>query len=991
MSRHRIRNVAALLRVAVRCALAASWLAATAGPALALDPSKQLSQYGHRSWTQQQGLPQDSVRAIAQAPDGALWIGTDEGLARFDGVDFTVYRQSADGLPNSFITALIAARDGSIWIGTLSGVSRLADGRFTHYSTADGLGTPSVADLFEARDRTVWAVGGRIVSAFRDGAIVNYGPDDGVPDEGLRELVELPDGTLVGVGFSEVVRFDGRRFHRFIERGQMADEFGTAMVVDRHGTIWIGTTRGVVSLSPRQHFSRFEPPDGVPAAPVRAVVADRDGAIWIGTPNGLARFDGAGFVRVSAPGLRAGVLVWDLFEDRDGSLWVGTSSGLHRFREQPFTVYGTPEGFPSDQPTAVFDDGQGTLWIGFQDAGVLRLRGRDRRRITRADGLGSDEVFCIRGTRDGAVLVGTRVGVTRIDARGLQTLTPRDALGRQTVYDVAEGADGVLWLATGNGVLRVDGTRFTPVFGGGPTLSDAVVAVTVDGQGFLWAGTYDSGLWRYRDGVLDWFGQKDGLSSEAIRALVYDPAGVLWIGTSGGGLNWWRDGRFSHLTAQEGLDSNNVGQVLVGDDGYLWLGTSLGLARIRRDALFSGAFKRSDDAMYAASGGLRSSQCAPGFPIASGGTFDRRGRAWVVTSNGLAMFRPAHLTPPAPPGAPQITAMIVDGAPVTRDGTIVLGAGVRRLEFQYATVSLSSPERVQYQYRLEGLDPDWISAGGRRSTDYNNLPPGRYRFAVRATLGPGAVGPATSVDFVRRAAWWEAAWFPSAVLASLVLLGWLLYWLRLRQIRARFGVVLEERARISRELHDTLAQDFVGISSQLKGVASVMRESPSVAEERLALARRMTQHSLTEARRSIMDLRSSALEGRSLPEAIEYVGRTITAGSGVSLTVDGDARGIALDADRQQHCLRIAQEAIANAVKHGRPGHIAVSLSGHDGHAVLTVRDDGIGFDPDGVFAGSRGHFGLLGMRERARRMGGEVSVVSAAGRGTTVEVRVPQ
>jgi two-component sensor histidine kinase len=334
--------------------------------------------------------------------------------------------------------------------------------------------------------------------------------------------------------------------------------------------------------------------------------------------------------------------------------------------------------------------------------------------------------------------------------------------------------------------------------------------------------------------------------------------------------------------------------------------------------------------------------------------------------------------------------VIVDGTPVADRRTLELSANVRRVEFQYSSVWLSSPE-LQYQYRLEGLDSDWISAGPRRATDYNNLPPGRYRFLVRATLGEGANSPVAAIDFTRRAAWWEASWFPSAVLATVVLLAWFAYWVRMRQIRARFGVVLEERARISRELHDTLAQDFVGISSQLKGVASVLRESPGLAEERLALARRMAQHSLTEARRSIMDLRTSALEGRDLPAAIEYVARTITSGSGVPVTVNGDSRGVTLDQDRQQQCLRIAQEAITNAVKHGRPSRITVTLNAANGHAVLAVNDDGAGFDPDGVFAATRGHFGLLGMRERARRMGGEVSVVSAVGQGTTVEVRVPQ
>ena len=841
---------------------------ASSAPVTALDPARQLSQFGYRAWTQQQGLPQDSVRVIAQAPDGALWLGTDEGLARFDGTDFTVFRQSSEGLSGSFITALVAARDGSVWVGTLGGVSRLKDGRFTNYTHANGLGTPTVSDLFQSQDATIWAVGGRIVSAFRGGKIVNYGPEQGVPDEGLRKLVQTPDGVLFGVGFSEVVRFDGERFHRHINRGELTDEFGTSITLDKTGVLWIGTTRGLVAVGADKRVTRYDANDGIPASPVRAVLSDRDGTLWIGTPNGLARREGNRFVRVSAPGLRPGVSVWDLFEDRDGGLWVGTNSGLHRFREQQFTMFGTPEGFPSDQPTAVFEDRRGTLWIGFQDAGLLAVEGSSRRQVALAEGLPSTAVFCIRGSRDGAVLVGTRAGLTRIDARGLTTGRPQThSAGRRssTSPKTAPAASG--WPpAAASCVSRArNSSGCSAAAPRSPMPSSPLPSTTTEHCGRA-RTTAACGATKTAPSTTS-------PRRTACRAMPYgrscDDDDVLWIGTAGGGLSWRRDGRFGHLTGREGLDSNNVGQIITGDRDYLWLGTSLGLARIRRAALFGGTFRRSDDAMYAVSGGLRSSQCAPGFPTSSGGRLDSKGRAWIVTSNGLAMIEPGDIRRLDPPPAPQIRAVIVDGKPVAERDALVLSSDVRRVEFQYSTVWLSTPERLQYQYRLEGLDSEWIPAGTRRATDYNNLPPGQYRFAVRATLGDGGAGPVAAVAFTRRASWVEASWFPSAVLAAVVALGWGLYWLRLRQVRARFGVVLEERARISRELHDTLAQDFVGISSQLNGVASVLRESPAVAEERLALARRMTQHSLTEARRSIMDLRMSALEGRDLPAAIE--------------------------------------------------------------------------------------------------------------------------
>jgi signal transduction histidine kinase/ligand-binding sensor domain-containing protein len=971
-------------------ALALLIILAQGGATLALDPSRQLSQFGHRSWTQQQGLPQDAVRAIAQAPDGALWVGTDEGLARFDGGEFIVYRQREGGLPSSTVTSLLAARDGSIWIGMLGSVSRLQHGVFTNYTTATGLGSQSVGDLLEARDGTIWAVGGRLVTAFRQGAVINFGLEEGVPAEGLRELVEIPDGALLGIGYGEIVRLDGNRFVPYSSHPDIAEAFCTSLSLDRNGVLWIGTTRALVALQPDGRTRKYDLASGLPAVPVRAVLSDKDGVVWVGTPNGLARLDGDRLVRVSTPALRPGIAVWDLFEGRDGTVWVGTSSGLHRFRELEFTVYGTPEGFPSDQPSAVYQDPRGVLWIGFQDAGVLRIDGSEHRHYTRAAGLPSNEVHAIRGTRSGDVLVSTRGGLARLGSGPATVVVPVDPLGRTTVYDVAEGPDGSLWLATANGVIRVDASGQQRMFGGGPTIADAVVAVAFDSTGALWAGSYDSGLWRYHNGTTEHLTTADGLPTDAVRTLVHE-GDVLWIGTAGGGLAWHRGGRFGHLTAREGLDSNNVGQIITGDPEHLWLGTSLGLARLRRAAIFNGSFRRGDDVLYAASRGLRSSHCAPGFPVSSGGTLDRDGRIWAVTANGLATIDTRSVGPSDPPPAPQLLEVLVDGQPVATGEPLELAPTVGRLEFRYASVWLSTPERLQYQYRLEGVEHDWIAAGSRRSADYNNLPPGDYRFLVRATLGEGVDSPITAIDFVRRAAWYEAAWFPLAVIAGLVAAAWGVYWLRLRQIRERFAVVIEERARISRDLHDTLAQDFVGISTQLTAVAGALRENPDVAEQRLALARRMTQHGLTEARRSIMDLRMSALDGRDLPAAIDYVARTITAGSNIAVSVAAEPAAGPRDADRQQQCLRIVQEALANAMKHGRPTAIDLALRSRNGETILTVKDDGGGFDPDGAFSTGRGHFGLLGMRERARRMGGEVSVTSAPGQGTSVELRVPQ
>ena len=310
------------------------------------NPTKQLSQFGHHSWTQQQGLPQDSVRAIVQAPDGALWIGTDEGLARFDGTDFTVFRQSRDGLPSGSITALLAARDGAIWVGTLGSIFTPRERPLHALQPGDW---PRHSDRHRPlRSTRRHHLGGRRqvrLPPFTERENRQLRARRGRAGGRPAQIVETADGVLVFAGFAEVVRFDGATFRPYSV--EIIDGFGAAITVDRDGVIWIGTTRGLVAVERDGGMRHYDAADGIPAVPVRSVVSDRDGTLWIGTSNGLAKRQSDRFVRATSPNLRPGAYVWDFFEDRDGSLWVGTNSGLHRFREQQFTMFGTPEGFPA--------------------------------------------------------------------------------------------------------------------------------------------------------------------------------------------------------------------------------------------------------------------------------------------------------------------------------------------------------------------------------------------------------------------------------------------------------------------------------------------------------------------------------------------------------------------------------------------------------------------------------------------------------------------
>jgi signal transduction histidine kinase len=532
------------------------------------------------------------------------------------------------------------------------------------------------------------------------------------------------------------------------------------------------------------------------------------------------------------------------------------------------------------------------------------------------------------------------------------------------------------------------------VIPGGPLLNDSFVVLCQTRDESLWAGSYGQGLWRWKDGKSTRFTVADGLSNDQIRALQEDSDGTLWIGTFGGGLNGLRNGKFFHVTTRDGLLSDNISHVEDDGRGSLWLSTTRGICRVLKQDLndfASGKIRAIQAVNYGVSEGLRSAQCAPGYPTSHGGTRTTDGRLWFPTSRGLAVLDPNEKPPSLAAPAVHLLDVLVDDQAVAFGKPAELPPGNGRLQVRYTGVDLSAPERVRYVYRLEGLDRDWVSAGSRRVTNYNSLRHGYYRFVVRAGIpGSRSQWSETSFAFHLRPHFYETVWFRYLYILLAAAGIWGLFRLRVRQIRRRFAFVLEERVRLAREIHDTLAQGFVGISSQLDAVAMTLNGHLDTARQHLDLARKMARHSLTEARRSVMDLRASALEGHDLPAALSQAARQWTAGSKVQVHVDVAGGTRHLPEEMEQHLLRIAQEAVANTVKHARATEVHIRLEMQNGRLRLSVTDDGQGFEQTDAFSEIGGHFGLLGMRERAERLGGELELHSTPGQGTEVEVKVP-
>jgi ligand-binding sensor domain-containing protein/two-component sensor histidine kinase len=964
--------------------------------ALGLSSDKVPTQRIRTIWTQEQGLPQDTIRALAQTSDGYLWVGTSEGLARFDGYDFVTFSKDNGSLPANAVTALSTGRSGSLWIGTSGGLVQYLNGQFKTFGVAEGLPPGNVNSIVEDKDGVLWVASGGLLSRLERGRFV---PVATAPLKSVRVVYEDPQHQLWVAGVEGVVKRTANGFAVAAGTKELDGSIIIALLKDKTD-LWMAGNKGIAVLRSDGHLDRFGMQEGLLDERTLSLVVDRDGNLWVGTNGGLMRLDKGHFVRSPLEANDNPERVWCLFEDREGDLWVGSNSALVRLRDGRFSVFGRSEGLPSDQPIAVHQDSQGDFWIGYHDSGLVRFELGKFRAYTTKDGLSDNDIISIRDAPNGDLLIATSGGLSRMHSGRFTNYSLPDPAGRKAVYDALEDRQGRLWAAVSNGVYRLEGGTWRLVVKGDSALMAYSVTLLQTRDGSIWAGTNGGGLWHITNPedaqpASRSFTAADGLGSNRINSLYQDADGTLWIGTFTGGLTMLRNGVFHNVTARDGLLSDNISHVEDDGKGALWLSTTRGISRVLKsqlEAFIAGSLRLLTPENFGIGDGLRSHQCSPGFPTGSGGARTSDGRLWFPTGLGLATIDPYAATPNvADAAAPiaHITEVSVDGRVIGRDWTAKLKPGTGPIQFRYSGAYLGTPERVRYSYQLEGLDQKWTNAGSRRLADYNRLPAGHYKFVVRAEVPEGGVSE-TRLGFEVLPHFYETAWFLWACVILAVTGAYGIYHLRLQRIHGRFALVFEERARLAREIHDTLAQGFVGISAQLDALAMKMDGDPAVARQHLTLAQRMARHSLTEARRSVVDLRTSELEEQDLPAALETWARRLVAGSSISVQVEVSNIDRSLPGDLEQNVLRIVQEAVANAVKHARARMILIGLEIEGRFLRVRIRDDGQGFEPLDTFSASGGHFGIVGMRERAERSGGKFCLESHPGSGTQVEVIVP-
>jgi len=815
-----------------------------------LDPDKAMTQYVHKAWQTDAGLPENSVMAVAQTPDGYIWFGTEEGLVRFDGVQFTVFtKRTTPGLNSNQIVALLVDHRKNLWIGTRGGgITRFSHGRFTSFTAKDGLTNESILALYEDHHGTLWigTDGGGLIR-FEDGKFRAFTQTDGLADNAVFAITGDGQGTLWIGTHNGLNRFSGASFTTFTTKDGLGSNYIRATYLSHDGTLWVGTIRGGLSRLGPDGFTRLTKKDGLSDDSVSALYEDAAGTLWIGTLNGgLNRLSQGRLTSFTSKNGFAGDGVFALCEDRQGGLWIGSAGGgLNYLRDGAFTTISKQEGLSSDVVLPVFEDSGGALWIG-SEQGLNRLKAGRITRFTVKDGLPNDQIFSIAEDGQHGIWVGTENGLGRLKDGKFVKFTAKDGLPSDTIVCTFTDHKGDLWTGTRGGLSRFDGKRFVTYTTRDGLPNNHVLSIYEDHGGVLWIGTF-GGLSKFEGGRFSSYTHKDGLSNDVVFNITGDNDGVLWIATNGGGLNRFKAGKFTSYTTEKGLLNDVIFQILDDNAGRLWISSNSGIFSVSKQQLNDVAAGRIDvltPTLYGIADGMKSRECNGGFQPAGWRTRD--GRLCFPTLKGLSIIDPARLPPEKAPPVPLIESVHVGSSDIPLNGPISLSPGGGQLEFQFTAPTFISPEKIQFRYMLQGFDKRWVEAHNRRIAYYTNIPPGNYQFKVLACdRSRHCTSGEAGVSLTLQPGVYQTTAFRSLCAALLALLIYALHGGRVRHLKGRekrLSLLVEERTRELRESRDGLE---VKVRERTKDLSDL---NQSLDEE--IIVRRKAEEKATAANRA---------------------------------------------------------------------------------------------------------------------------------------------
>jgi len=994
---------------AARSLITISLLAFLFGPctAVALDPSLELSQYGHTAWTAKDGVSVGAIFAMAQTPDGYLWLGTEFGLFRFDGFHAVPWQAPAGEHLPSAPYSLLVTRGGTLWIGTFVGLVSWNGTTLTRYPD---IGDVFVTSLLEDHEGTLWAgilagspdaPAGKLC-AIRGGQVQCY-VQNGVFGTFVWSLFEDSSNTLWAAAESGLWRWKPGAPQRYATSGMRIDDLSTA----DDGRLLVAIREAGLKQLVRDKLELY---------PIRSAVnpkyllSDRDidsnkllrdhvGGVWIGTHvRGLIHLhQGRTDVFTTADGL-SGDIICSLFEDREGNIWVGTTRGIDRFRELPVTTTSIKRNLADTNSLVAAKDG--SIWIATHD-GLMRWRNRDATMFHKADGLPDDSVQSLFYDHRGRVWGFTANGLAYFEDGRFVTA---NGVPSTEVYSITGDEADNLWLSGNRGLTHFRRGRLVEHFPWSELGRSQQAKVILCDQGGVWLSFWtDGGVLYFKDGeVRSSYTVAEGLGKGHVQGLRIDNEGAVWAGTEGG-ISRIKNGRIATLSTKNGLPCDTIHWSMEDDDRALWLYTACALVRITRSELdnwVANPERRIQTTVWDAADGVRLNAVSAGYfgpPVARA----TDGKLWFHTGDGIQIVDPRHVafnrvSPPV-----HIEQVLADTEIYWqglrgKNSSLHLPSLTRDVQIDYSALSLTAPEKVHFKYKLEGQDSDWREVVNDRDVQYSNLRPGPYRFRVIASNNSGVWNEqGDTLEFSVDPAYYQTIWFRALCVAGFLALLWAAYQMRVRQLQREFNMSVEarvsERTRIARELHDTLLQSLQALLFQYQAARNFFAAGSPRAMQVLDATLDRTEQAIAEGRNAIQDLRSDIVAQNALPELLTIAVNELAESQAdhplptCGVTVEGERR--TLTPIIREETYRIALELLRNAFRHANARRIEAEIRYDEDMLRLRIRDDGRGMD---LKKSTSGHWGLSGVRERAERIGAKLDLWSEAGAGTEFQLTVP-
>lgn len=746
-------------------------------PAWALESTHLISQVRHENWTADDGLPVNAVTSIDQTPDGYLWLGTQEGLARFDGVRFQVFdKKNTPAFQSSWVSSLQVDPDGSLWIGTSSGFAlHYQNGLFERFLLPESFRGKVVPCIRRTRDGALWfASDGAGVARFQKGEMVRFSPENGLGSLRTRVLMEDPQGGIwVGTQGAGLFHIQGDKVDRQLStKDGFPNDLINALKIGRDGTFYIGTGGGGLVLMKDGKLTVVSESDGLPSATVGSLIEDRHGVIWVATvTDGVVRLQDGRIIDKASTGVLSGNMARQVFEDREGNIWIGMfSTGLDVLKDTSIATLGVRAGLPDNMVNSICEASDGSLWLGTAN-GLVHRRDALVEVWKKNDGLPSTVVGVVHQDRRGAVWAGTDgQGLARLKDGRISVFTKKDGLPSGLIRAIYEDRQGRLYFGTNQGMAIWDGTRFAEVIDQKSGLTHSYVQVIKEGpDGALWLGTRGGGVNRIKDGKISSITTREGLVSDIVYALYFDRSGAAWIGTSGGGLARWKDGAVGVVTSKDGLFDDSVLDIFEDSQGRFWLSSNRGVFRVARrdlEELLAGRRRQVTSVAFGKYEGISAGECNGGSQPS--GVMARSGAIWFPTPRGAVRIEPGTIPDPSYPVTPLFESLLVDDQPLPLNGEIQVPVDGVRIDFHFTAIGFRAPKKTNFRYQLEGFDKEPIEAGTRRAAFYTNLPAGRYQFRVWAGGPDGKWQEADQPLLLKKPPRFYEAWWFFVVLGLLV-------------------------------------------------------------------------------------------------------------------------------------------------------------------------------------------------------------------------------